>query len=91
MNMICQIFVLALLMGIVWYLGYRRGKTIIEREYAEMEEPELTKEEEEKLSKYYKFYKIMDEILTEEDNDDFFSGDISKSSRTDTNKDEIVK
>ena len=89
MNMICQIFALALLMGIVWYLGYRRGKTIIEREYAEMEEPELTPDEEEKLSKYYKFYKIMNEILTEEDNDDFFSGDISKSSRTETNKDEL--
>ena len=89
MNMICQIFALALIMGIVWYLGYRRGKTIIEREYAEMEEPELTPDEEEKLSKYYKFYKIMDEILTEEDNDDFFTGDIAKSSRTDTNKDEL--
>ena len=91
MNMICQIFVLALVMGIVWYLGYRRGKTIIEREYAEMEEPELTPDEEEKLSKYYKFYKIFDEIMTEEDNDDFFTGDISKSSSTCTNKDEKQK
>ena len=89
MNMICQIFVLALIMGIVWYLGYRRGKTIIEREYAEMGCPELTPDEEEKLSKYYKFYKIFDEIMTEEDNDDFFTGDIAKSSRTDTNKDEL--
>ena len=89
MIMICQIFVLALIMGIVWYLGYRRGKTIIEREYAEMGCPELTPDEEEKLSKYYKFYKIFDEIMTEEDNDDFFTGDIAKSSRTDTNKDEL--
>lgn len=89
MIMICQIFVLVLLMGAVWYLGYRKGKTIIEREYAEMEEPELTPDEEEKLSKYYKFYKIFDEIMTEEDNDNFFTGDISKSSRTDTNKDEL--
>ena len=87
--MIYQIFALALLMGIVWYLGYHRGRTIIEREYAEMEEPELTPDEEEKLSKYYKFYKIFDEIMTEEDNDDFFSGNIAKSSRTDTNKDEL--
>ena len=31
----------------------------------------------------------MDEILTEDDNDDFFTGDIAKSSRTDTNKDEL--
>ena len=38
---------------------------------------------------YYEFCKLFDEILTEEDNDDFFSGDIAKSSRTDTNKDEL--
>lgn len=88
MNMIYQIFALAILMGIVWYLGYRRGRTIIEREYAEMEEPELTPDEEEKLSKYYKFYKIMDEMMT---NDDFFTGDISKSAGTCTNKDEKQK
>lgn len=86
--MIYQIFALAILMGIVWYLGYRRGRTIIEREYAEMEEPELTPDEEEKLSKYYKFYKIMDEMMT---NDDFFTGDISKSAGTCTNKDEKQK
>ena len=91
MNMICQIFVLALIMGIVWYLGYRKGKTIREREYAEMEEPALTPNEEERMRKYYEFCKIFDEIMTEDDNDDFFSGDIAKSSRTDTNKDEIVK
>ena len=87
--MIYQIFALALLMAVVWYLGYRRGKTIREREFAEMEEPELTPNEEEKMRKFHKFCKIMDEILTEEDNDDFFSGDIAKSSRTDTNKDEL--
>ena len=89
MIMICQIFVLALIMGIVWYLGYRKGKTIREREYAEMEEPALTPNEEEKMRKYYKFCKIMDEILTEDDNDDFFTGDISKSAGTKTNKDEL--
>ena len=87
--MIYQIFVLALIMGVVWYLGYHRGRTIKERELQNMEYPELTKEEEEKLSKYYKFYKIFDEIMTENDNDDFFTGDIAKSSRTDTNKDEL--
>ena len=89
MNMICQIFALAILMGAMWYLGYHRGRTIKERELHEMEYPELTKEEEEKLRKYYKFCKIMDEILTEDDNDDFFTGDISKSSTTCTNKDEL--
>ena len=87
--MIYQIFALALLMGIVYAIAYRRGKTIKERELHEMEYPELTKEEEEKLRKYYKFCKIFDEILTEEDNDGFFTGDISKSAGTCTNKDEL--
>ena len=50
---------------------------------------QITQIENEKREQYYKFYKIMDEILTEEDNDDFFTGNISKSSRTDTNKDEL--
>ena len=87
--MIYQIFALALLMGAVWYLGYHRGRIIKERELHEMEYPELTPNEEKKLRKYYKFCKIFDEIMTEDDNDDFFSGDIAKSSRTDTNKDEL--
>lgn len=87
--MIYQFFALVLIMAVVWYLGYRRGKTIREREFAEMEYPELTPNEEEKMRKFHKFCKIMDEILTEEDNDDFFSGDISKSARTCTNKDEL--
>ena len=91
MIMIYQIFALAFLMGAVWYLGYHRGRTIKERELHEMEYPELTKEEEEKLRKYYKFCKIMDEILTEDDNDDFFTGNISKSAGTCTNKDEKQK
>ena len=88
MNMFCQIFVLALIMGVVYAIAYHRGKTIIEREYAEMEEPELTPDEEEKLSKYYKFYKIFDQLMTD---DDFFTGDISKSAGTCTNKDEKQK
>ena len=84
--MIYQIFALALLMGVVWYLGYHRGKTIKERELQNMEYPELTKEEEEKLRKYYKFCKIFDQLMTD---DDFFTGDISKSAGTCTNKDEL--
>lgn len=87
--MIYQFFALVLIMAVVWYLGYRRGKIIREREFAEMEYPELTPNEEEKMRKFHKFCKIMDEILTEDDNDDFFTGDIAKSSRTDTNKDEL--
>ena len=86
MIMIYQIFALALIMGVVWYLGYHRGRTIKERELQNMEYPELTKEEEEKLRKYYKFCKLFDQMMTD---DDFFTGDISKSARTDTNKDEL--
>ena len=79
MNMICQIFVLAIVMGIVWYLGYYKGRTIKERELQNMEYPELTKKDKEKLRKYF----------TENDNDDFFTGNISKSAGTNTNKDEL--
>ena len=86
MNMICQIFVLALVMGIVYAIAYRRGKTIKERELHEMEEPALTKEENEKREQFYEFCKLYDKMMTD---DDFFTGDISKSSRTDTNKDEL--
>lgn len=84
--MIFQIFALALIMGVVWYLGYHRGKTIKERDYAEMEEPALTKEENEKRKQYYEFCRMYDQMMTD---DDFFTGDLSKSSRTDTNKDEL--
>lgn len=84
-NMISFIL-LIIIMGIVYAIAYRRGRTIKERELQDMEYPELTKEEEEKLRKYYKFCKIIDQLMTD---DDFFSGDIAKSSRTDTNKDEL--
>lgn len=89
MENIISFILLIIIMGIVWYFGYHSGRTIKERELHEMEYPELTKEEEEKLRKYYKFCKIMDEIFTEDDNDDFFTGNISKSARTSTNKDEL--
>ena len=84
--MIYQIFALAILMGIVYAIAYRRGKTIREREYAEMEEPSLTKEENEKREQFYEFCKLYDKMMTD---DNFFTGDIAKSSRTDTNKDEL--
>ena len=86
MIMIYQIFVLALIMGIVWYLGYRKGRNIREREYAEIEEPALTPNEEERMRKYYEFCKLYDQLMTD---DDFFTGDISKSAGTCTNKDEL--
>lgn len=89
MENIISFILLVLIMAVVWYLGYRRGKTIKERELAEMEEPALTKEENEKREQFHKFCKLYDEIMTEDDNDDFFTGDIAKSSRTDTNKDEL--
>ena len=84
--MIYQIFALAILIGIVYAIAYHRGRTIKERELSEMEYPELTKEEEEKLRKYYKFCKIFDQLMTD---DDFFTGDISKSAGTISNKDEL--
>ena len=70
MNMICQFFVLALIICIVWYLGYLKGITIKERELIDMVEPTVNKFEN-KYQEYLKFCKIMDEILTEEDYDDF--------------------
>lgn len=47
---------------------------------------QITQIENEKREQYYEFCKLYDEIMT---NDDFFTGDIAKSSRTDTNKDEL--
>ena len=88
MNMFCQIFVLALIMGIVYAIAYHRGKIIKEREFVDMVEPTVNKFKN-KYREYLKIFKIMDEISTEEDYDNFFSGDIAKSSRTDTNKDEL--
>ena len=52
---------------------------------------QITQIENEKREQFYKFCKIMDDILTEDDNDDFFTGDISKSAKTCTNKDEKQK
>lgn len=48
---------------------------------------QITQIENEKRD-YIEFCKLVDQLMTD---DDFFSGDIAKSSRTDTNKDEIVK
>lgn len=84
--MIFQIFALALIIGVVWYLGYTKGKKIQMRELNDMEEPALTKEENDKRLQYYEFCRMYDQLMTD---DDFFTGDIAKSSRTDTNKDEM--
>lgn len=47
---------------------------------------QITQIENEKREQFYEFFKLYDEMMT---NDDFFTGDIAKSSRTDTNKDEL--
>ena len=47
---------------------------------------QITQIENEKREQYYEFCKLYDQLMTD---DDFFTGDISKSSRTDTNKDEL--
>ena len=88
MNMFCQIFVLALIMGVVYAIAYHRGKTIKEREFVDMVEPTVNKFKN-KYRECLKIFKIIDKISTEEDYDNFFTGDIAKSSRTDTNKDEL--
>lgn len=88
--MICQIFVLALIMGIVYAIAYHRGKTIKEREFVDMVEPTVNKFKN-KYQEYLKIFKIMDKISTEEDYDNFFTGDIAKSAGTCTNKDEKQK
>lgn len=88
-NMISFIL-LIIIMGIVYAIAYHRGKTIKEREFVDMVEPTVNKFEN-KYQEYLKLFKIIDKISTEEDYDNFFTGDIAKSSRTDTNKDEIVK
>ena len=85
MDILLQFFGLAIVMAVVFFLGYRRGQTIKERQMIDMYEPSITEEENEKRLQYYEFCKIMDEIMTEDDGG--FSGDIAKSSRTDTNKD----
>lgn len=84
--MILQIFALMIIMAVVWYFGYTKGKKIQMRELNEMEEPALTKEENDKRLQYYEFCRMYDQLMTD---DDFFTGDLSKSSRTDTNKDEL--
>ena len=88
MIMIYQIFALAILIGIVYAIAYHRGKTIKEREFVDMVEPTVNKFEN-KYREYLTLFKIIDKISTEEDYDNFFTGDIAKSSRTDTNKDEL--
>lgn len=75
----------AIILGVFFY-GYHRGKTIKERELNDMDEPALTDEENEKRRQYAEFCKLYDQMMTD---DDFFTGNIARSSRTDTNKDEL--
>lgn len=60
-----QFVLLLLIMGVVFFLGYRRGKTIKERELKDMEMPELTPDEERK-ARFKEFAAIFDEIMSEE-------------------------
>lgn len=88
MENIISFILLIIIMGIVYAIAYHRGKTIKEREFVDMVEPTVNKFEN-KYKEYLKIFKIIDKISTEEDYDNFFTGDIAKSSRTDTNKDEL--
>ena len=49
---------------------------------------QITQIENEKREQYYEFCKLYDQLMTD---DDFFTGDISKSAGTNTNKDEKQK
>lgn len=49
-----------------------------------------TEEENEKMVEYYEFCKAFDEFMTEDD-DDNFTGDIIRSSRTETIKEQPIK
>ena len=87
--MILQFIGLVILMAIVFALGYWRGMIIKERKLIDMfEEPELSEQRiKKKRQKYYEFCKAFDDLMMEDDGG--FSGDIAKSSRTDTNKTEL--
>ena len=82
--MILQFLALLAIMATVFFVGYYRGKTIKEREMNDMDYPELTDKENKKHQEYYDFCKAFDELMSEED--DPFSGNISKSARTETEK-----
>ena len=86
MSTILQIFGLAVVMAVVFFLGYRRGQTIKERKMIDMYEPSFTEEENEKRRQYAEFCRLYDQMMTD---DNFFTGDIAKSSRTDTNIDKL--
>ena len=62
-------------------------KNKIKNKYMIMEDlKQITQIENEKREQFYEFCKLYDEMMT---NDDFFTGDISKSAGTSTNKDEL--
>lgn len=88
--MIYQIFALVLIMAVVYAIAYHRGKIIKEREFVDMVEPTVSKFKN-KYQEYLNLFKIIDKISTEEDYDNFFTGDIAKSARTCTSKDEKQK
>lgn len=98
MTTLLQFLALVAINTVVWLCGYKRGKTIKQRELQDMEYPELTPKEEEELRKLNVLEKIFgdDDIpdslsaITYEQvkyGDDFFTGNIAKSSKTETEKD----
>lgn len=100
--MILQFLALLVIMTVVFFLGYRRGKTIRQRELQDMEIPELTPNEEEKLRNYYDFCKAFDAMMSDDDDmadelsgntyeqvkygDDYFTGNIKLCGDTETDR-----
>lgn len=101
MSTLLQFLALVAINTVVWFCGYKRGKTIKERELQDMEYPELTPKEEEELRKLNMLEKIFvdddipdslsaityEQVKYGDDYDGGFTGDLSKSSKTETEKD----
>lgn len=98
MSTLLQFLALIAINTVVYAIAYKRGKTIKERELKDMEIPELSQQEQDELRKLNMLEKIFgdDDIpdslsaITYEQvkyGDDFFTGNIAKSSKTETEKD----
>lgn len=98
MSTLLQFLALVAINAVVWFCGYKRGKTIKQRELQDMEIPELSQQEQDELRKL----NMLDKIFGDDDipdslsattyeqvkyGDDFFTGNIAKSSKTETEKD----
>lgn len=101
MSTLLQFLALIIIISVVYAIAYKRGKTIKERELKDMEIPELSQQEQDELRKLNMLDKIFgdddipdslsattyEQVKYGDDYDGGFTGDISKSSKTETEKD----